>query len=65
MYFDQMRIARKKLNMSQTKVAEAMGIDQRQYSEYERGLHEMPIRYLIAYLKATGADPKEILELET
>lgn len=63
MYFDQMRETRKKLNLSQTKIAEAIGIDQRQYSEYERGLHEMPIRYLIAFCKATGADPKEILEL--
>ena len=63
MYYDRMRAVRKDLKLSQTEIAAQIGIDQRQYSEYERGVHEMPIRYLIAFLKVTGADPRDILEL--
>lgn len=63
MYFDKMKEARKEVGMTQQEIAEKIGIDQRQYSRYEQGKTEMPVRYLIAFLRATGADPKEILEL--
>lgn len=63
MYFDKMKEARRAANLTQQQIASAIGIDQRQYSRYEQGKTEMPVRYLIAFLKATGADPKEILEL--
>ena len=39
--------ARKKSGLSQTQVAEALLITQQQYSRYEKGTNEIPIRYLI------------------
>lgn len=39
---------RKKLNLSQTAAAEGIGIDQRQWSRYEKGINELPVRYLKA-----------------
>ena len=62
MYFERMKEARKAAGMTQQELTEEIGIDQRQYSRYEQGKTEMPVRYLIAFLKATGADPREILE---
>lgn len=39
--------ARKKAGLSQTQVATALMIPQQQYSRYEKGENEIPIRYLI------------------
>ena len=39
--------ARKKSGLSQTQVANALMIPQQQYSRYEKGDNELPIRYLI------------------
>lgn len=39
--------ARKKAGLSQTQVATALMIPQQQYSRYEKGDNEIPIRYLI------------------
>lgn len=38
--------ARKKAGLSQTQVANALMIPQQQYSRYEKGDNELPIRYL-------------------
>lgn len=35
-------------DLTQTQVAELLGIDQRVYSNYETGKREIPVRYLIA-----------------
>lgn len=37
---------RQKYNLSQAKAAEKIGIDQRQWSRYENGKNEIPVRYL-------------------
>ena len=37
---------RQKFNLSQTAAAAGIGIDQRQWSRYENGKNELPIRYL-------------------
>lgn len=42
---------RNKYNLNQAKAAEAIGIDQRQWSRYENGTNELPIRYLKAICK--------------
>lgn len=34
-------------DLTQTQVAELLGIDQRVYSNYETGKREIPVRYLI------------------
>lgn len=36
---------RKKLNLTQKEAAESIGIDQRQWSRYENGTNEFPLRY--------------------
>ncbi len=42
---------RKKKNESQSRIAEILGIPQQQYSRYENGKNELPIRYLIILCK--------------
>lgn len=39
--------ARKKAGLSQTQVANALQITQQQYSRYEKGDNELPLRYLV------------------
>ena len=43
--------ARKKAGLSQMQIAEALMITQQQYSRYEKGTNELPIRYLIQICK--------------
>lgn len=37
---------RQKYQITQAEAAEAIGIDQRQWSRYENGINEFPVRYL-------------------
>lgn len=37
---------REKYHISQKEAAEKIGIDQRQWSRYENGINEFPLRYL-------------------
>lgn len=37
---------REKYQLTQKQAAESIGIDQRQWSRYENGANELPIRYL-------------------
>ena len=37
---------REKYHLSQKEAAESIGIDQRQWSRYEKGINEFPVRYL-------------------
>ena len=46
-YTNRITEARKKRGLSQTQVANALMIPQQQYSRYEKGDNELPIRYLI------------------
>lgn len=39
---------RQKYKITQAQAAEGIGIDQRQWSRYENGANELPIRYLKA-----------------
>lgn len=43
--------ARKKAGLSQNKIAEVLGIPQQQYSRYENGKNEIPVRYIMALCK--------------
>lgn len=38
---------RTELNLTQKEAAESIGIDQRQWSRYENGKNELPLRYFI------------------
>ena len=52
---------RKKRNLSQKEVAESIGIDQRQWSRYENGINEFPVRYLKQICKIYNFSADEIL----
>ena len=49
--------------LSQTQIAESIGIDQRQYSRYETETNELPIRYLKALCKEWNISADYILGL--
>lgn len=44
---ERMKDLREDKDMNQTQVAKILGMKQQQYSEYERGFREMPIRTYI------------------
>lgn len=52
---------REKYKLSQKEVAESIGIDQRQWSRYENGVNEFPIRYLKQLCKQYRVSADEIL----
>lgn len=58
-----LRKFRQVLNLSQAKAAESIGIDQRQWSRYENGLNELPLRYFIALIKAHRISADWLLSL--
>lgn len=49
--------------VSQKEVADKIGIDQRQWSRYENGINEIPIRYLKVICKAYGVSADWLLGL--
>ena len=46
-YLTRLIEARKKAGLSQTQIANALQIPQQQYSRYEKGTNDLPIRYLV------------------
>ena len=56
--------ARKKAGMSQNAVAEALGIPQQQYSRYENGKNEIPVRYIIQLCKLYYVTSDWLLDIE-
>lgn len=64
MYYDKMKEARKNAKLTQSQIADVLGIDQRQYSRYEQGKNEMPIRYLKEFCVCCKVSADYILEIE-
>ena len=54
---------RKKQNLSQRKVADFLGIPQQQYSRYENGKFEIPVRYVITLCRFYGISADWLLGL--
>lgn len=54
---------RQKANLTQTAVAESIGIDQRQWNRYENGKNEIPVRYLKALCMAHNVSADWLLGL--
>jgi len=52
LYMDRIKQFRQENNITQAQVAETLGISQQQYFKYEKGVNELPIRYLFAICKA-------------
>lgn len=57
--------ARKKNGLSQTQVANALMIPQQQYSRYEKGDNELPIRYLVQLCNIFNVSADYILGITT
>ena len=52
MMFERIKELRQEKKLTQTQVAELLGIDQRVYSNYETGKREIPSHHLIELAKA-------------
>lgn len=50
-------------DLTQTQVGQALGISQQQYSQYENGVYEFPIRHLIGLAKLYDLNTDYILGL--
>lgn len=55
---------RKRNGLSQKNVAELLGIPQQQYSRYENGKFEIPVRYVITLCKYYGISADWLLGLK-
>lgn len=56
---------RQKLNLTQAAAAEGIGIDQRQWSRYENGKNELPVRYLKDICMTFRVSADWLLEIES
>lgn len=63
MYTERLEYLRKEKGYTQTHVAKEIGISQKQYSRYEIGINEMPIRYLRKICIFYNVSADYILEL--
>lgn len=62
-FHKRLRDTRKDLDKTQAEIAAALNITQQQYSRYERGLNEFPIRYLPALCIVLGVSADYLLDL--
>lgn len=62
-YEERLKGIRKDRKETQADTAQIIGIDQRQYSRYENGKNELPIRYLIELCKHWDVSADYILGL--
>lgn len=63
MLFPRLAQIRKQKGLSQNQIAEVLGIPQQQYSRYEKGKNEIPVRYVIALCRFYGIASDWLLEL--
>lgn len=52
---------RQKFGLTQKAAAESIGLDQRQWSRYETGVNEIPLRYVISLCKRWNVTPSFLL----
>lgn len=60
---EKLLIHRKRAKMTQRDIAEKMGIEQTQYSTYEVGKSQIPIKYLIIACREYNCTPNDIIEI--
>ena len=63
LYIDRIKQFRQQNNITQAQIAETLGITQQQYFKYEKGVNELPVRYLIVICKAYGISADWLLGL--
>lgn len=64
LYIDRIRQFRQENNITQAQVANALGMSQQQYFKYEKGVNEMPVRYVVAFCKHYGVSADWLLGLK-
>ena len=52
LYIERIKQFRQENHVTQAQMAETLGISQQQYFKYEKGINELPIRYLVAICQA-------------
>ena len=63
LYIERIKQFRQENNITQAQVAETLGITQQQYFKYEKGVNELPLRYLYAICKAYNISSDWLLGL--
>lgn len=63
LYMEKFRQFRQQNEITQAQVAEMLGVSQQQYFKYEKGINELPVRYLIAICKAYDLSADWLLDL--
>ena len=63
LYIERIKQFRQAHKITQAQMAETLGISQQQYFKYEKGINELPIRYLFAICKAYGISADWLLGL--
>ena len=63
-YIENMRKIRLERGLSQMAVAEVLEINQQQYSRYENGQNEIPVRHIITLCKFYGISADWLLSLK-
>lgn len=61
---DNIRKLRKSRGYNQSDMAELLKTTQQQYSKYENGTHELPIRHLVTICNHFQASADELLEIK-
>ncbi len=65
LYIERIKQFRQENNITQAQIAETLGISQQQYFKYEKGINELPIRYLIVICKAYSISADWLLGLSS
>jgi len=63
LYIERIKQFRQENNLTQVQVADTLGISQQQYFKYEKGINELPIRYLCEICKVYGISADWLLGL--
>lgn len=61
---DNIRKLRKSREYNQSDMAELLNTTQQQYSKYENGTHELPIRHLVTICNHFQVSSDELLEIK-
>lgn len=61
---DNIRKLRKSRGYNQSDMAELLNTTQQQYSKYENGTHELPIRHLVTICNHFQVSSDELLEIK-
>lgn len=52
LYIERIKQFRQENHVTQAQMAQTLGISQQQYFKYEKGINELPVRYLFTICKA-------------